>query len=549
VCGGSTLPVRTPRLLPVPGVMRATVPEAGVDHLSTTLEPARSLRGFDAVILDLDGVVTRTAALHRIAWKQTFDELLRDHPRQAPFDDEDYLRYVDGKPRLDGARSFLSSRDLELPEGDADDTLADRTVRGVGNDKNRRFLELLRERGAEVFADAVDRVRAWKNEGIPAAIVSSSRNCRAILESSGLADLFSVRVDGTTLVEQGMKGKPAPDMFEEAARRLGATPDRAVVFEDAIAGVEAARRGGFGLVVGVDRSGGRAGSLRERGADVVIETLAEFVPPGAPADGSAIPRLLDHLDDFRQRLGGLQPALFLDYDGTLTPIVSRPEQAIMDEAMRSVLRHLAAVCTVSVVSGRDRRDVRNLVGLDDIVYAGSHGFDIRGPEGLEIGHEVGKSWIPQLDKAEQRVRAAIEGINGAQVERKRYTVAVHYRNAADADVPRIDRAVEQAVRAGEGLRRGSGKKVFEILPDLDWDKGRAVLWLIDALGLDPQVVVPIYVGDDVTDEDAFKALRGRGVGVVVDLRDRRSAADYRLEDVEAVRRFLQWLADERGRRP
>jgi alpha,alpha-trehalase len=434
-----------------------------VGHLSTAPETTRPARRFDAVILDLDGVVSRTAALPR---------------------------------------------------------------------------------AAEVFPDAVAQIRAWKQAGVATAIVSSSRDCRQILESAGLADLFMVRVDGTTLEEQGLNGKPAPDLFVEAARRLGVAPDRAVVFEDAVAGVEAARRGGFGLVVGVDRDGRRAGPLREHGADVVVGALTDFALPAGQAGGGALPRLLDCLDEFRQRLGRLEPAIFLDYDGTLTPIVQRPELALMDEAMRDVLRRLASVCTVAVVSGRDRRDVQDLVGLDDLVYAGSHGFDIRGPEGTKIEREVGQQWIPRLDEMERQVRAATQDIDGAQIERKRYTVAVHYRNVAEAEAPAVERAVDRAVEGREGLRKGTGKKVFEILPDLEWDKGRAVLWLIEALGLDGRSAVPVYLGDDVTDEDAFKALAGRGVGVVVDPGGRPSAADYRLDDVEAVRDFLRWLTDE-----
>ena len=231
-----------------------------------------------AAVLDLDGVITRTAALHREAWKRTFDEYLRaNHPAQPPFDAEsDYTSYVDGMPRLDGVRTFLESRGIDAPEGEPGDSVEDGTVFGIGNTKNGRYNALLRERGAEVFEDAVDRIRSWTSRGMPVAVVSSSRNCRAVLESVGLLDLFDARVDGETIAALGLPGKPAPDMYEEAARRLGVEPAQCVLVEDALSGVEAGRRGGFGLVVGVDRTGAHAEALRERGADTVVRTLEEL---------------------------------------------------------------------------------------------------------------------------------------------------------------------------------------------------------------------------------------------------------------------------------
>lgn len=502
---------------------------------------------FDALILDLDGVVTRTVGVHRIAWKETFDAFLRrEHPDEPEFDaDADYRRFVDGKPRLDGVRGFLGSRGIEIPEGDEGDSVEDGTVRGIGNSKNRRFHEFLGERGAEVFDDAVERVRAWRSAGVPVAVVSSSRNCGAILSSVGLTDLFDARVDGRALDELGLPGKPSPDMYLEAARRLGADPARSVVFEDALAGVEAARRGGFGLVVGVDRDGEHAGGLREHGADVVVSSLSEL-DLETVGRRFAVPLLLDRLGEFRERLGGREPALFLDYDGTLTPIVQRPELARLDERMRDLLREVASAFTVAIVSGRDREDVQELVGLDSVVYAGSHGYDIRGPEGVRVEHEVGEDALPALKRAEDHLRVALDPIEGAQIERKRFSIAVHYRNVADENVAKVEHAVDEAVGASGELRKTYGKKVFEVQPNVEWDKGRAVRWLIEALGLDPRATIPVYIGDDETDEDAFRALRGRGLGVLVAEEPVPSEAVYRLRDVEEVRRFLRWLASERN---
>jgi alpha,alpha-trehalase len=242
-------------------------------------------------------------------------------------------------------------------------------------------------------------------------------------------------------------------------------------------------------------------------------------------------------------LDGRHPALFLDYDGTLTPIVSRPELAVLDPAMRDVLRRLAARCPVAVVSGRDRPDVAALVGLDGIVYAGSHGFDISGPGGLALEHEGGHASLDELDAVERRLRRPVEAIPGALVERKLFAIAVHYRNVPDADVARVRAIVEGAAADCRRVRTTGGKKIFEVRPAIDWDKGRAVLWLLEALALDRPDVVPIYVGDDETDEDAFRAIAGRGIGIRVGGPSEPTAATERLDDVPAVRRFLEELAD------
>jgi beta-phosphoglucomutase family hydrolase len=236
------------------------------------------LARFHAFLFDLDGVITRTAALHAEAWKRLFDEYLAAHGGGAfvPFDpDTDYRRYVDGKPRAAGVRSFLAARGIDLPAGTPADTADADTVQGLGKRKNRYFLALLDRQGVRVYESAVTLLRAARLRGVRTAVVSSSRNCAAILRAARLAALFDVRVDGVELDRLGLPGKPAPDMFLEAARRLAVPPGRGVLFEDATAGVEAARRGGFGLVVGVG-AGEHAADLRASGADVVVADLGEI---------------------------------------------------------------------------------------------------------------------------------------------------------------------------------------------------------------------------------------------------------------------------------
>jgi beta-phosphoglucomutase family hydrolase len=237
-----------------------------------------------ACLFDLDGVLTRTASIHSAAWKQMFDDFLRARSQRTgepfvPFDaGDDYDAYVDGKPRLDGTRGFLLSRGIDLPEGDPSDPPAAPTVNGLSNRKNEMVLRLFDEGHIEVFDDSVRYVRAVRAAGLATAVVSSSANTAQVLDAVGIADLFDVRIDGVVAAERHLAGKPAPDTFLAGAAAIGAGPATAAVFEDALAGVEAGRAGGFALVVGVDRVG-QADELRRHGADVVVSDLGELMEP------------------------------------------------------------------------------------------------------------------------------------------------------------------------------------------------------------------------------------------------------------------------------
>ncbi|HEY7198823.1 MAG TPA: beta-phosphoglucomutase family hydrolase [Candidatus Dormibacteraeota bacterium] len=237
-----------------------------------------------ACLFDLDGVLTKTAVVHAEAWKQMFDDYLRQRAARTgepfrPFDEvADYDEYVDGKPRADGVRSFLASRRIELAEGGGDDPPGAETVHGLGNRKNELVLRLIHERGVEVYEGSVRYVRAVRAAGLATAVVSSSANCRQVLEGAGIEDLFDARIDGVVAERERLRGKPAPDTFLAGARALRVEPGAAAVFEDALAGVEAGRAGRFACVVGVDRVG-QAEALRRHGADVVVRDLAELPGP------------------------------------------------------------------------------------------------------------------------------------------------------------------------------------------------------------------------------------------------------------------------------
>ena len=233
-------------------------------------------------LFDMDGVLTKTATVHATAWKQTFDALLRRLAERnsqpfKPFDDvADYEQYVDGKPRADGVRSFLMSRDIDLPEGSPDDPITAETVQGVGNAKNEAFNDLLQTQGVERYEGSVRYVQAARAAGLRTAVVTSSANCDAVLAAADMTDLFDTTFDGNDLNKQKLLGKPAPDSYLAAARALDAEAAQAAVFDDAQAGVQAGRAGGFGRVIGVDRLG-QTEALFAHGADIVVQDLDQLL--------------------------------------------------------------------------------------------------------------------------------------------------------------------------------------------------------------------------------------------------------------------------------
>lgn len=239
-------------------------------------------RGITACLFDLDGVLTQTAKVHARAWKEMFDAFLRERAEQTgePFHafdrPTDYDEYVDGKPRLDGVRSFLESRGISLPMGSQLDPPEAETVHALGMRKNELVMGLIGEQGVDPFEGSIRFVEAARDQGLRRAVVSSSTNCREVLVAAGIDHLFEARVDGVVADRENLAGKPAPDTFLAGARLLGVEPSAAAVFEDALAGVQAGRAGAFGWVVGVDRSG-QAEELRRRGADVVVDDLAELL--------------------------------------------------------------------------------------------------------------------------------------------------------------------------------------------------------------------------------------------------------------------------------
>jgi trehalose-phosphatase len=251
--------------------------------------------------------------------------------------------------------------------------------------------------------------------------------------------------------------------------------------------------------------------------------------------------LFENFQKIKDRVSGKEVIVFLDYDGTLTPIVERPELAVISEEMRSTVQSLAELYKVSIVSGRATDDVRKKVGLKGIFYAGSHGFEIVYPTGEVKVNEEARAVRGTIDKVHAQLSERLKSVPGALVEHVKYTISAHYRLVSREDFPKVRQAVEETLKENPDLRKTEGKKVFEIRPRIDWDKGKAVQWILGVLNFNKSQLA-IYVGDDTTDEDAFRTLNeGAGFGILVAETPRPSAARYRIKNTEEVRNLLEEL--------
>lgn len=256
-----------------------------------------------------------------------------------------------------------------------------------------------------------------------------------------------------------------------------------------------------------------------------------------------LPELNSNIELFLKKLVKQRLAIFLDYDGTLTPIVSRPEDAKITPEMKGAVHELSTLIPVAIISGRDREDVSQMVGLNNLIYSGSHGFDTKGPD-FEYQHEAGVKCLPEFDKAEEALNQSLSSIENAKVERKLFAIAIHYRNVKEDEVANVEAITDEIYKKYKCLKKTGGKKIIELKPDIDWHKGKALLWLLEKLDLKKPEILPVYIGDDVTDEDAFKVLpEVDGIGILVGDHEMETTASYRLDEVPQVKKFLQLLID------
>ncbi|HET7742167.1 MAG TPA: trehalose-phosphatase [Mycobacterium sp.] len=406
--------------------------------------------------------------------------------------------------------------------------------RSVVIDARRHDAVLFDLSGVVAALDStVALARRLRHAHIATAVYASNMDCTAVLHAAGLDGVFDVQVAG----QSAEGGEPDPGLLLEAAGRLGTRPDRCVVVDQTRAGVLAGRNGGFGMVVGFDATD-RLDDLIAWGADAAVTDPSSVTVRAAYRRVSDLDKALASVEMLGAVLATRQAAVFADFDGTLSPIVDDPAAASILPLARDALTALAASCPVAILSGRDVLDVRARVDVPGLWYAGNHGLEIVSPVGAHHDNGEALSSHPALSRAEDALREQLNGIPGAEVERKRHAVAVHYRRVEPQLVAAVISAVHIAGRR-ESLRVMHGRKVIELRPDMDWDKGTALLWIASQLGA--KEVTPLYLGDDLTDEDAFDAVERDGIGIVVghdEDGDRLTSARLAVDDPQQVAELL-----------
>ncbi len=491
---------------------------ARITRTQTDPDPIRLL------IFKLDGVVVPMAPLQATAWKSVCDEALDWATGGAPYKPFDvaldHAQYMEHAVPVEGLRAFMTSRACPLEDGTPGDGPEMRTLHGLAALWRDRLDAELEQDGVEIYPSALELIGFSREQGLAVALMLDSPVQRRIAALAGVDGLFDALVVGGGVAA--------------VAGQVGITPDHCAIIDDTERGVAEARSQGAGLVIGLARSGA-AGPLQMALADLVVSDLSELLPGGGP------PLAMACLNAITAGLSRRKVALFLDYDGTLAPIVDRPEDAVLPDETRKVLKSLSEVAVLAFVSGRMKREVRGFVGLDNVFYAGSHGFAIEGPNGLDFVQEEGGALMPVIAEAAREIASDLASVAGVLIEDKHFAVAIHYRRVAEDDRPLVEAAVDRAVDRHGDLRKAGGKMVFELRPKIDWHKGKALDYLLRRLGLDDGSVLPIYIGDDVTDEDAFETLRGRGIAICVKEQPAPTAAAFRVRDPEEVCRFLRHL--------
>ena len=369
-------------------------------------------------------------------------------------------------------------------------------------------------------------------------------------QDDSVAELVQ-RLHGAGVGTATAEGAADPADLRDAAQRMGARAERSVVVDATADGIVAARNGGFSLVIGL----GHASELAERGADVVVDDLAAVGVRTGDSRMSEIPDALESYREVTDVLAGDRPAVCLDFDGTLSAIVPDPDSARLVDGAAETLARLAERCPVAILSGRDLADIRDRVAVPGLWYAGSHGFESIAPDGSYRQNDDAAAAVPVLERAAADLRETLAHIKGTRVEHKRFAVAVHYRDVAADNVGEVAASTHRVGRR-EHLRVTNGRKVVELRPDVDWNKGTTLEWIREQIARSAgpatsnevsQKVLPIYIGDDLTDEDGFDAVKADGIGILVrhtEDGDRRSAARFTLENPDRVREFLDRVADD-----
>ena len=386
------------------------------------------------------------------------------------------------------------------------------------------------------------QIKEWKSRNIRIAFIHPDHGFYSSdPRYSDLADL----IDAESSLEDVPQSISNAEgyLVSSALKKLNAAPGNTVLLTDDPHYIQAAKARRIAMAIGLETTKGKV-PFYEKGARIVLEHPDQINMFGGSWKSifysQRLPNPFSRQRKFNALMGRKRPIFFFDYDGTLTPIVKYPGMAVLSDDMREILKALSHMFHVAVISGRDMDHIKNLIRLDSIIYAGSHGFRISGPGGLYMESEKARNLLPLLDKVEASLRKMLEQeIKGVQVERKLYAIAIHYRNAPPGSLEQILKVARKVTEGNTSLKTGQGKKILEVKPSLDWHKGKAVRWILEELGLTlSRDYTPLYFGDDITDEDAFRTICDDGIGILVGGHDQPSAADYQLKDVGQVKEFL-----------
>ena len=482
---------------------------------------------YSGIILDVDGVITDTRNYHFEAWKDILDDYLSRKNETKKFTRFDYEKYVDGRIRSEGIRNFFRAYNIEV---------LDEEVRRIGDQKNQAYQNFLKISPPKLFPEVIECLKSWKGKGIKIAVVSSSQSGRMIVDNLKIKNLIDICIDGIDGHEMNLRSKPEPDYFNEAVKQLGLQNSECALVEDSIIGIEAGKKMGLMTIYGMSRVGQTpAKQLYQSGADVVIKSLLEI---------GIMKNAISSWEDIKDHIGEREIALFIDFDGTLSNIVSSPIEAKILESSQVIIKDLSKAIKIAVVSGRDRIDVKGKVAIENIFYLGCHGLDMSGPGCFHYRVDDAEKYLPELEEATQALKDSTSEIKGILIEKKPFATAVHYRMSPEEAEGKVFEISQKILSTYPHLKIKKGKKVIEFMPKVDWDKGQAIKKLCEILDINSKSTMPVYIGDDETDEDAFHELHGKGIGIRVDGNANPDTyANYVLNDPSEVSRFLEILSE------
>lgn len=480
------------------------------------------------IVFDLDGVLTNTAKLHAAAWEKVFNEFLSDRGEKPFVRGEDYRRYLDGKPREDGIRSFLNSREITVNEN---------LISTLGKKKNEYYLEYLHAWGPMLIEDSFSFVLRMFHNSIPMAVVSSSRNASLILKQTGLDRFIKILVDPSRDESEKLDGKPSPDYFLKACELMKVSPLECYMVEDAISGIEAGVKAKFKKVIGIKVTNDPLGmqELKTAGANEVVSSLWDISGLEDILRIQDAYRSFDHLFLHKNNY-----FLFLDFDGTISEIVEDPSEARPVSGVTEIISKLAERMPVCIITGRDTPVIRNLIKLPHIYYSGCHGFEISGPGNYHFDLKEARELIPLFDEAQDYFSHEFDLLEGIVIERKKFGLAFHYRKIHDEKtVNEIVQKVQDYCQGHQEFKLKPGEEVIEMLPNIDWDKGKSLQKLYDVLKLSRSELPPLYFGDGQTDEDAFREMLTWGEPVLVGAQQKPTLARHHLNGPKETKRFLE----------